>query len=407
MGWLELIIGILIVVEIAFTVQVYSNFHYAMKKYRRERTFRPHCVLIVPCKGLDEAFEANIQSFYEQAYAGYRLWFVVESRDDAAYEVLLRLKARHRSRSEASDVRILVAGRTAGCSQKLHNLLFAVHQMPPDVEVLVFADSDACAGPDWLCQVVAPLRKKHIGLASGYRWFVPKDRHPATLALSAMNAKVCQLLGNTRFNLAWGGSMAVRRSDFERLGIEHIWRRALSDDLSLSRAIRRDGLRTRFAPACMIASYQSMRWGRLWEFVRRQFIITRVYAPRLWLFGLAGALLSVVGLWGTLALTIWGQAVGAPYRAEYALAFVVFLSSQIFRAIIRQELAARLLSKDKQALRAARWADWLGFWIWGIVLLVVILSSAVGRTIVWRGIRYRIKSPEDIEILDENKPKRG
>ena len=59
--------------------------------------------------------------------------------------------------------------------------------------------------------------------------------------------------------------MAVRRRDFERLGIEHLWSRALSDDLSISRAIRRAGLRTRFVPACMVASYQSMTWVKLWE----------------------------------------------------------------------------------------------------------------------------------------------
>ena len=126
MGWFEIIIAVLIVVEIAFTVQVYSNYHYAMKKYQRERTFRPRCVVIVPCKGLDEAFEENIRSFYEQAYSDFRLWFVVENREDPAYEILLRLKARHRNNPKALDVRILVSGPTAGCSQKLHNLLFAV-----------------------------------------------------------------------------------------------------------------------------------------------------------------------------------------------------------------------------------------------------------------------------------------
>lgn len=399
MGWLEIIIAVLIVVEIAFTVQVYSNYHYAMKKYQRERTFRPRCVVIVPCKGLDETFEENIRSFYEQAYPDFRLWFIVENREDPAYEILLRLKARHRNNSKALDVRILVSGPTAGCSQKLHNLLFAVRQIPDDVEVLVFADSDACVGSNWLSQLVAPLRREGIGLASGYRWFIPKDRHPATLALSAINAKVCQLLGNTRFNLAWGGSMAVRRRDFERLGIEHLWSRALSDDLSISRAIRRAGLRTRFVPACMVASYQSMTWGQLWEFARRQFIITRVYAPRLWLFGLIGALFSVVGLWGSLALTIWGWTVQAPYRLEYTIAFVVFLGCQFFRAVVRQRLASRLLDKDKEALRLVWWVDVLGFWAGGIILAGMILSSAFGRTIVWRQVCYRIHSPTKIEIL--------
>ncbi len=399
MGWFEILLALVMLVEILFTVQVYCNFHYAMKKYKRQRTDRPSCVLIVPCKGLDETFTDNIRSFYEQGYAGYRLWFVVEDESDAAFGVLCQLKERYTSASQAADVRILVAGKTTGCSQKLHNLLYAYRQTASETTVLVFADSDACAGPDWLVQLVAPLRKPFIGLASGYRWFVPKVNNLATLALSAMNAKVCQLLGNTRFNLAWGGSMAVRRADFERLEIERLWARSLSDDLSLSRAIRKAGMRTRFVPACMIASYESTTWSRVWEFSRRQFTITRIYAPRLWLFGLLAAVLSIAGLWGGFGLMVYALSARPPFWLEYAAVGVVYLVCQIIRAILRQELACRLLEKDRAALRAARWADWLGFWAWGWLMLAAILASAFGNTIVWRNVRYRIHGATKIEIL--------
>jgi len=406
MSEVEIILAIVMIAEILFTIQVYCNFHYAIKKYRRKRLFRTSCVLIVPCKGLDETFETNICSFYQQAYEGYKLWFVVEDKADIAYEVLLRLKDSYALTSSALDVRILVAGKTAGCSQKLHNLLYAYTQTDSDVKVLVFADSDACAGPDWLAQLVAPLRKSSIGLSSGYRWFVPKTNNLATLALSAMNAKVCQLLGNTRYNLAWGGSMAIRRADFERLDIPRLWARSLSDDLSLSRAVRKAKMRTRFVPACMIASYTSTTWSKLWEFARRQFIITRVYAPRLWLFGLLGALFSVAGLWGGLALMVYAIVVRPAFWLEYAAVGIVFLTCQILRAVIRQEMAFYLLEKDRDALRLARWADWLGFWAWDCLMLAVIAASAFGNTITWRNIRYRIHGTTDIEIINDKSDKK-
>jgi hypothetical protein len=296
-------------------------------------------------------------------------------------------------------VRILTAGRTSGCSQKLHNLLFAYRQVPPEIEALVFADSDVCAGPEWLCQLIAPLRKPHIGLASGYRWFVPKRNNLASLALSAMNAKVFQLLGNTRFNLAWGGSMAVRKTDFQQLGVEAIWARSLSDDLSLSRAVRRAGMSTRFVPACVVASHITMTWADLWEFARRQFIITRIYSPKMWWFGLVGTLLSVAGLWGGLVLAGWAIATRPTLWWVFFMVGAAFGACQVCRTVVRQELAARLLPKERSAMRAARWADWLGFWAWGILMLAVIIASAGGRTIVWRGIRYRIKGPTKIEVL--------
>ena len=144
-GWLEILIVVVIAVEILFTIQVYSNYHYALKKYRRERTFRPKCVLIVPCKGLDEAFEANIRSFFEQAYKDYRLWFVVADQEDPAYAHLQRLIASCRDRSSAKEVKIWVAGRQP-VKQKAAQPAVA-YRRPPMRSGGCVCGSDACAGP--------------------------------------------------------------------------------------------------------------------------------------------------------------------------------------------------------------------------------------------------------------------
>lgn len=392
-----------IAMQVLFTVQVVNNFRYALQKARRRREkYRPHCVLIVPCRGLDEHFDENIESFYRQDYEGYHLWFVVQDRSDPAYERLLVLKARHKQISLARTVKILIAGPTASCSQKLHNLLYACRQIPPDTDALVFADSDACAGPDWLAHIVYPLRKDKNGAAGGYRCFVPQKNNPAAVALSAVNAKICQLLGNTRFNLAWGGSMAILVKTFRELGIDKIWEKALSDDLTLSRAVRKKGLKMVFVPACMIASYQSASWASFWEFARRQFVITRIYAPGMWLFGLFSALFSAGGLWGGLAAAVWAVKTGYPHAGLAAAVPAVFFACQLLRAILRQTMIAKLLPADKQRLRIARWADILFFWLWSILLLGIILSSAFGRTLVWRNIRYRIESPVCVRILNRS-----
>ncbi|MBP8605666.1 MAG: glycosyltransferase [Phycisphaerae bacterium] len=389
-----------IVMQGLFTIQVVNNCRYALEKIQRRRElYRPRCVLIVPCRGLDEHFDENIESFYRQDYEGYHLWFVVQDRSDPAYERLLRLKARHRQNTQAQSVKILVAGHTDSCSQKLHNLLYACRQIPPETEALVFADSDACAGPHWLAHIVYPLRKDKNGAAGGYRCFVPQTNNLATVALSAVNAKICQLLGNTRFNLAWGGSMAILVKTFKELGIDKVWEKALSDDLTLTRAIRKKGLKMVFVPACMIASYESATWASLWEFARRQFIITRIYTPGMWLFGLFSALFTVGGLWGGLAAAVWAVRMDYPHSGLVIALPAVFLACQLLRAILRQRLIAKLLPADKERLRIARWADILFFWLWSILLLAVILSSAIGRTLVWRNIRYRIESPVCVHIL--------
>ena len=401
MGFLEYSLFAAFVAQVLFTIQVVCNHHYAVKKSDCNRDgFRPRCVLIVPCKGLDEAFDKNIESFFSQAYEGYHLFFVVADPSDPAYDRLLDLIARYKSTSRTRTVEILIAGPTGSCSQKLHNLLFACRKIPTDTEAMVFADSDACAGPNWLAQIVHPLRRDKNGAASGYRCFIPQNNNTASLALSALNAKVCQLLGNTPFNLAWGGSMAIRVKDFFELGMEQLWQKALSDDLSLSRAVRRTHRKMVFVPACMIASFQTTTWKELFEFSRRQFIITRVYSPLMWIFGLFNTALGVLTLWGSLVVAMLAIRASWPYAWVYSVGAVLFWGLQIYRAILRQKIIATLLPEHKEQMKTARYADLFFFWAWSILFLLIMLSSAVGRTITWRNIRYRLNGPLDIQVID-------
>jgi cellulose synthase/poly-beta-1,6-N-acetylglucosamine synthase-like glycosyltransferase len=399
MDWFLVTAGVLVLGQLLFTIQVGSNVRYALRKSERKRDiYRPSAVIIVPCKGLDSEFEQNILSFFRQNYKPYRLWFVVQDVADPAYEVLQKLIARYSPQTVATEVRIFVAGVASGCSQKLHNILHCYRQIPSDVTALVFADSDACADDDWLGHIVYPINSGKNGAASGYRWFVPRQNNLATLGLSCGNAIVGQILGNTRFNQAWGGSMAIRVETFRKLNLESIWSKSISDDLTLSRAVERSGSKMVFAPACMVASYETTTWQKLFEFGRRQFLITRIYAPKTWLFGLSGTLFSVGGFWMMLAVAAAGFAEDSSHVAVYAIAAGLILGMQWLRALLRQWMIMRLLSKDKKTLRMAFWADILLFWLWGILFLFLILSSAFGRTICWRGIRYRINSPLDVVI---------
>jgi ceramide glucosyltransferase len=223
----------------------------------------------------------------------------VAEESDPAYAELLRLKDRLSKNSKAREVKILVAGQGKSCS---HNLLYCYERIGNDIDVIAFADSDICVKSNWLSHLVYPLRQSKNGAVSGYRWFVPEKNNTASLALSALNAKVAQLLGNTRFNQAWGRSMAIRTDIFRQLGLDKIWPKTLSDDLSLSRAVKKAGMKVAFVPACLVASYESTNWQKLFEFARRQFLITRLAAPGTWLFGSFSSIYSVLGLWGGILI---------------------------------------------------------------------------------------------------------
>jgi len=391
--------SVVILLQLLILLQVYNNYRFALNKYHRPRDwYVPKTVLIVPCKGLDTDFEKNIRSFFELDYDNYLLWFVVEDINDAAYKKLNELKG---SGAFNSEVEILVAGKGAQCSQKIHNLLYCIEKISDDIEVLAFADSDICIRKDWLSHLVYPLHRKKNGAASGYRWFIPKSNNIATLALSAMNAKVAQLLGNTIFNQAWGGSMAIRVETFKETKLEEIWQKALSDDLSLSYAVKKAGLKVAFVPACLAASFESSTWSQTFEFAKRQFLITKVFSPATWSLAVLSSTFSVFALWGALAIALYANSSRLDYIWFYFAVPALSFISQFLRAVTRQRMIGKLLKDYLPKLKYAIVADILFFWLWSIILWLIILLTSIGRTIRWRGIRYKVISPTETVILPE------
>ncbi len=386
--------------QLTFLVQMYRNYHYVLSKYRKKRTgYRPKAVVIVPCKGLDAKFESNITSFFNQDYEDYLLWFVVADDNDPAYVKLCQLKDRLAVSSKAGSIRVLLAGQATSCSQKVHNMLCAYRQLPEDVEVMAFADSDIFVRRDWLSHLLYPLRKETNGAASGYRWFIPQQNNLPTLVLSAINAKIAQLLGPYSYVQAWGGSMAIRVDVFRRVGLHELWQKAVSDDLLLSYAVKKTGLRIVFVPACLVGSYVKTTWSELFEFGRRQFLITRVTAPGTWRFGLVSSVYSILGLWAGAAIAVYAISIAEPNWPLFTAVPILFFAGHLWRSTLRQRMIAKLLKDDLPRMKFAMAADILGSWLYSPLLLFFILSSAVGRTIRWRGIKYKLLGPTDTIVI--------
>jgi cellulose synthase/poly-beta-1,6-N-acetylglucosamine synthase-like glycosyltransferase len=420
MDWYYYIALIVILSQLLFLIQTVINYRYILTKYKKKRSWHQlRTVLIVPCKGLDAAFHKNIASLFNQDYENYLLWFVVAEKSDPAYDELSKLKDRLSQNSKALEVRIFVAGKvgqyyqqTNGseqpttkytCSQKIHNLLYCYNRIGDDIDALAFADSDIFVRTDWLSHLLWHLRLSKTGATTGYRLFIPARNNPATLALSAVNAKIAQLLGNTPFNLAWGGSMAIRVDVFRKIGLDKIWPRTISDDLSLSRAVKKAGKKVEFVPACLVASYESTTWRKLLEFAHRQFLITRITAPKTWWFGFISTLYSILGLWAGSVFAIYAvlKSSVVDYKLfTLAAVPVSFFIEQLSSAILRQKMISYVLQKDWPKLKLAAAADILFFWLWSLLLLFFIISSAFGRNIQWRGIRYKLLGPTET-ILQE------
>lgn len=379
------------------TWQLWENRRFARSRLSKPSalTRQPRVALFAPCKGLDPEIVENLRPLLRQNYGNYEVTFIVESADDPICAPIRRLMMQH----PRVPARLLVSGPATDTGQKVHNLRAATAELPDDLEVLAFVDSDARPRGDWLRRLVRRLDRPEVGAVTGYRWFVPTRHAPAQLLLYSINASVASGFGPGGHHLVWGGSWAVRRDVFDRLGLRDAWRRTLSDDLVATRLLHQSGLRVEFEPACMVASPIDGGWQQALSFVRRQYVISRCYAPRWWLLALAASTLGVVTFWGGLITHATLASSEAGWSWLPAAICSLFYAGTVLRGWQRRALSRVYLPDAQPRLSAAAWLDlWTGPLV-GLVHWLSIVSSLFGCQLDWRGVRYRLYRGGAIEIV--------
>lgn len=356
---------------------------------RRVRDLRPighhkRVALLAPCKGLDLELEANLRFLLQQNYQNYEVVFVVESQDDPAVAVIQKLL----SQNPSIATRLVIAGRAHATGQKIHNLIVATSQLSADVEILAFVDSDVRPAPDWLGRLVTRLSRVNSGTVTGYRWFVPARPTLANHLLYSINASIAALLGSGGQYIVWGGSWAIRRSDFEVLNLRERWQGTISDDLVATQAVKSAGLPIEFEPVCMTASPMDYSLAGLGSFLRRQHMIGRIYAPWIWYQSLLLMVVSTIAVSGAVVVLLAATFRPGPWSG-WSLGFLtVWYLLQVYRGWVRRGLAQAYVRNWPPHLASAAWFD-----VWAAPLTLfyntlVMCSACFGSRIVWRGITY-------------------
>ena len=279
--------------------------------------------------------------------------FVIDDPDDPAAGVIepaWQEAERH--------VKLVVAPKATSSSQKVENLREGVLHADPKSEVFVFVDSDARPSPGWLRALIAPLRDETIGAATGYRWFISEEPTLASELRSTWNASIASALGpNEKSNFTWGGSMAIRRDVFDRIGMREKWQGTLSDDFAVTRAMHAAGLRIRFVPQALTASVESCTFRELFEFTNRQMKITRVYMPQLWLMSFFGSGLFNLVMAAAILIAILSKANGVPVWVALATLFLVSFFS-VGKAVLRLYAVRLALPQFRPELRRQRFSQY-------------------------------------------------
>jgi hypothetical protein len=335
----------------------------------------PPATVVVPVKGHDDGLRENLAALAELDYPDYELIVVAHAARDIPAGVL-----------PPSAKIVLAHGRDPVAAEKVQNLMAAVRSARKRSEVLAFADSDGRVSPGWLRALVAPLADEGVGASTGYRWYTPQPPTFWSLVRSVWNGVIAGTMGPGEARFAWGGAMALRKETFFSAHVPDFWKQAISDDYALSAAIREAGLRIVYAPGALVACPDRTSAREFFSWARRQMLITRVYYPRLWW----EALIAHVFYCGAMAAAVSVIAAGNHW-AEWAL--VAQLSPGLLKGANRATLAKAALPAWRPWFDRHGWVHtwWVPLvtWVW----LVVLLISAVGRTIEWRGRRYAVPAP--------------
>lgn len=353
--------------------------------------FQPFVSVIAPTRGFEKGFVDNVRPLLEQDYFEYEIQFVFDDPQDPSLPLVNDLGAK-----------VVISGPAKGTGQKVHNLIVAVEHINPRCDVIVFVDTDARPGKNWLRQLVAPLADEKIGASTGYRWFVPERGGLASRLRGVWNASVASALGaDTTKNFCWGGSTAIRRATFERLKVVEHWRGTVSDDFTMTRVLKEAKLPIHFTPNCLVPSVGDCDWRELIEFTTRQIKITRVYAPHLWLPLLLGSILFAIAFFGGIALLVERLLFGGSIWLLGSFLVVIFALGAT-KGLVRWRAISVPLAGYRVALRRDLAAH---IFLWPFASLLYLYNAIVAglsRRITWRGITYSLRSPNEAVIISRD-----
>ncbi len=364
--------------------------------------YMPRVALVCPLKGLESGLEQNLLALTDFDYLPYEIFFSVSTSQDPVYPLLKSIAAK-----SGRTVHIIEAGPAKDCTEKVNNLRAAVQQISREFDVLVFVDSDGRPARRWMARMVAPLADNRLGAATTFRWLIPNSAGRGgtfwSALASAWNAPIATYMGVAHSgergkNFCWGGGTAIRHERFEEIRAVEAWRGSASDDFSLTLALRNAGFSIAFVPECLVPSFTDVSARGFFEFIARQLIITRVYAPKLWATATIAHLLycstAVLGL----VLGIANLRSGSPSLQFFVVALIPPLISAI-RGVQRLSAVLDLLPEHRQKLLTYAWAWTLLPPVVPFVALYASVAAAYRRQITWRGKRYRLISEQETRVL--------
>ncbi|MEM7697085.1 MAG: glycosyltransferase [Verrucomicrobiota bacterium] len=381
--------------------------HFQQKRWGKPVKKQEPVALILPAKGFALPHTTRVlNKLFAQDYPHYRVIVAFESWDDPIAQYLCEQLDLSQNRptwrhpemgANLREVALVCSGESEDEGQKVHNQRAAIAELTTEDRIIVFADADIEIDSTWLGKLVAPLNHGTHAFSTSYRWLVPRRPSFASQLASTINASITTQGGPEWSSFLWGGTMAMTRDAFDKIDVPGLLRGSLNDDLRISKVARKAGNRIAFVRSLITPTKVDFTLSSFLEFARRQYTQVRFFSPIL--YTCANIILAgyVIGL-----LSIVAAIVAGVFWAWVPLA-AAYLLDQV-RACLRQRVYLKLFQSEhiRKRLLAASWLEHMLTPLWLVIHWLIIASTWKKQTIDWAGIRYRIVSNSETEVLHRN-----
>lgn len=390
---LHLVLAALALLSLAITLwQWLAARRFPLHHRAVDISFAPGVTLLKPLKGLDPETRGCLESWFRQDYRGpVQLLFGVADEKDSVCILVRKLIAEHPQANAQLVLCPEQLGPNAKVSTLVHLERLAQH------EHLVISDADTRVPPDFLAQVVQPLRDPQAGLVNCFYALT----NPTTLAMQweavAVNADFWSQVLQSRtlkpLDFALGAVMATRRQQLNEIGGFRALVDYLADDYQLGNQIARRGYRIELCSVVVECREREQGWREVWAHQLRWARTIRVCQPVPYFF----SILSNATWWGTLAIaSSWSITRGAPpevwttavqstwHTILIGAGIALFQIAVVIRPVAGNEWARKLVgaAPPEGQLLLPLLKDLLQVPIWALAFL--------GNTVVWRGQRLRV-----------------
>lgn len=400
----------LVVMQVAF-VWLYLRFlRSKIKRSGREDALssaQPRAAVILCLRGTDPSLAGCLNSLLAQDYPNFELHLVFDNHQDPALAVAQQLLA-----GEPTAKFHISEDRGGNRSLKCSSIISAVLNLDTDVEIVALVDADAIVDSDWLSRLVEPLNDPVIGATTGNRWFAPESGGIGPTFRKLWNAAALPQM--SLYQIAWGGSLAIRRDVIENCHLLDHWSIAFCEDTMLSGKLAEHGMKVARIPDLIIVNRESTTLRDAVYWVGRQLLTVKLYDRR-WILVITHAIIGALCLFLPPLYCIYFLI--SFQFANLSIIAGLWLFTQLSNLVLIQwiEFANRsaILRKSANHNHAegpTREIDlgplcstpsgFIAFVLLQMLYPFLAIGASFQQRVRWRGIDYRIGRRGRIEMLE-------